>query len=259
MAYSANTYKSMLEIVGRTQRDRQVNYLRHDISRLAPQNPAYKNVVIHGKQQYVTVNSKDDYKIKEIISMPGEKIPFGSIVTFCDAPWIVTSVDLDDEINSKGLMYLCNCKMRWKDKNGVIHCYDGYAEDATKYSEGVESTQYLRIAEFQIKVKISVDEVSSAIHRDMRFVIDAEKYIDSVVALDDRPFVFRVTRRNIVTGTYLNEGYVEITLVQDQWIEDKDDYNLLLAAQPYELRDPYPDSNPDINSGTEDALKGGWL
>lgn len=255
MAY-INTYRDMLGHVGQTQRDRHVGYLNRDIHLYAPANPAYKPIKIGNNDTFVIVNSQDDYKIKEIVSMPGERIPFGSPITFRDAPWIVTSVDIDDEINSKAIIYLCNCKLKWKAIDGTVYSYDGYAEDATKYSEGVESTQYLRIAEFQIKVKIPVDEVSALIHRDMRFVIDADKYIDALIAADDRPFVFRVTRRNIITGTYNDEGYVEITLVQDQWVEGKDDYESMLASQPWDLEEPYPDT--DTPSGSDDS-ESGWL
>lgn len=255
MAY-INTYKDMLGKHGLTQRDRHVNYLHRDIHSYAPANPAYKPIKIGGNETFVIVNSQDDYKVKEIVSMPGEHIPFGSAILFRNAPWIVTSVDIDDEINSKAIMYMCNCKLQWMTKDGMIYAYDGYAEDATKYSEGVESTQYLRIAEFQIKVKIPVDSVSVLIHRDMRFVIDADKYIDQIVNADDRPFVFRVTRRNIITGTYNNEGYVEITLVQDQWVEGKDDFKSMLAAQPWDLESPYPDT--DTPSGSDNG-ESGWL
>lgn len=253
-----NTYRDMLSQQGFTQRDRHVSYLHRDIHSYAPANPAYKPIRIGGKETFAIVNSQDDYKVKEIVSMPGEHIPFGSAILFRNTPWIVTSVDVDDEINSKAIMYLCNCKLKWMAKNGTIYSYDGYAEDATKYSEGVESTQYLRIAEFQIKVKIPVDQVTALIHRDMRFVIDADRYIANLVNADDRPFVFRVTRRNIITGTYNDEGYVEITLVQDQWVEGKDDYNQLLAAQPYDLEDPYPnaDTNMPPESGEDES---GWL
>lgn len=255
MAY-INTYKDLLSRQGFTQRERHVNYLHRDINQYAIANPAYKPITIGGNATYVIVNSQDDYKIKEIVSMPGQRIPFGSAVQFRDMPWIVTSVDIDDEINSKATMCLCNCKLKWKSQNGTIYTYDGYAEDATKYSEGVESTQYLRIAEFQIKVKIPVDQISALIHRDMRFVIDADKYIDNLVSVDDRPFVFRVTRRNIITGTYNDEGYVEITLVQDQWVEGKDDYVNLLAAQPYELAEPYPDTDPPAETDEDES---GWM
>lgn len=251
MAYIDN-YRSLLEKQGRTQRDRHINYLRYDIGQYAPSNPAFKEVVVNGKKMNVVVNSQNDYTIKEVVTMPGDRIPFGSVVTFANAPWLVTSTDIDDEVYSRSMMYLCNCKLKWRDKDGVVYTYDGVAEDATKYSEGVDETQYLRIAEFQIKVKVHVDELSSLITRDMRFIIDAEKYISNIVAENDRPFVFRVTRRNIITGTYMDEGYVEITLVQDQWVEGKDDYNLMIAAQPHELKEPYPDKDPE-------TTERGWL
>lgn len=244
MAY-IDTYRNLLNRQGHTQRDRHINYMRHDIAQYAPANPSYKEVSVNGNRMNVIINSKDDYTIKEVVTMPGDEIPFGSVITFSNRPWIVTSVDVDDEICSRALMYLCNCKLKWRDKDGTVYTYDGYAEDATKYSEGVESTQYLRIAEFQIKVKIRVDEISALITRDMRFVIDAEKYIGNIISEDDRPFVFKVTRRNLVTGTYDNEGCVEITLVQDQWVEGKDDYTNMIAAQPYELIEPYPDNDPE--------------
>lgn len=253
-----NAYKEQMVIRGRTLRDRNVNTLQRTILTYAPNNPAYKPLSINGIETYAVINSKDDYNIKEIVCMPGEKVPLGSNVVFCDVPWLVISTDIDDEVYGKGKMQRCNCVMKWKDAQGVIHSYDGVAEDATKYSEGVESTQYLRIAEFQIKVKIHLDAVSAIIGRDMRFVIDANKYIDSIIKNDDRPFVFKVTRRNIVTGTYVDDGYVEITLVQDQWIEGRDNYEEMLAAQPYELQDAYPIVKPSEND-SEDAEEGGWL
>ena len=237
--YDVNAYKNNILALGATGRDRAANALARDIKRLAPNNPAYKQVEIDGEQRWVVVNSQNNYQIKEIVSMPGEFINLGAIVTFADHPWLVENVDMDTDVYSKAMMYLCNCALKWKDKDGNIHEYQGVAEDATKYSEGVEHTQYLRIAEFQLKVKVHVDEISTTIYRDMRFVIDADKYIEAVIDNGNRPYVFRVTRINIVTGTIDDDGYEEVTLVQDQWVEGKDDYENMLAAQPWELKQPY--------------------
>lgn len=245
-----DTYRADLERRGETARERKINALKHDISKHAADNPAYKKIFVKGKRMYVVVNSKDDYNFKEIVCIPGERVPFGSVVQFSNKQWIVTKTDFDDEIYSKSEMYLCNCVLRWIDKNGKMHAYEGHAEDATKYSEGVEATQYIKVAEFQIKVKISMDSISALIYRDMRFIIDAEKFVPNMIADNDRPFVFRVTRRNIVTGTCGDEGYVEITLVQDQWIEGRDDYEQMIAAQPHQLKESYPeDITPDANEG----------
>lgn len=253
-----DSYRETLGLRGHTLRDRNVNVLQRTILKHAPGNPACKNLFVNGEPMQVVINSKDDFAIKELVCLPGDRIPFGSDIIYRDMPWLVITIDIDDDVYAKSRMHLCNCVLRWKDRNGVLHEYNGVAEDATKYSEGIESTQYLRIAEFQIKVKIHLDSVTAIIDRDMRFIIDADKYIDNIVSNNDRPFVFKVTRRNIVTGSLNGEGYVEITLVQDQWIEGRDDYIEMVASQPYELDDVYPIINPSEDA-SDDAQEGRWL
>ena len=239
---------------GVKRRRRAIREFGHEIYSLAPGNPAYKEIFVNDQSRYVIINSKDDYKIKEVVSMPGESIPMGAYVKFSGQTWLVENTDVDDEIYSKAMMYLCDCALTCKDKQGVVHSYPGVSEDATKYSEGVDHTKYIQIVEFQLKIKVHVDEISSLIWRDMRFIIDASKYTDELVEDEHRPFVFRVTRRNIVTGDIAGNGYVEITLVQDQWIEGKDDYENMLAAQPWELKEPY------IGDSSETADDdGSWL
>lgn len=249
-----NTLRDYMHASGYTLRDRNINILKRSILSLAPDNPAYKPVIVNNNTQYVVVNSKDDYLVKELVCLPDERIPFGSLVMFSNMTWLNVKTDVDDEIYSKCEIHLCNCKLRWKDKYGTLFEYDGVAEDATKYSEGVESNQYMRIAEFQIKVKVRLDEISANLKRDMRFIIDADKYISTILSANNRPFVFRVTRRNIITGTFADEGYVEITLVQDQWIEGKDDPVNMIAYQVFEDGNLLEDiSNSSIGNET------GWL
>ena len=65
-----------------------------------------------------------------------------------------------------------------------------------------------------------------------------------------------VVECHFITGTYNDEGYVEITLVQDQWVEGKDDYESMLASQPWDLEEPYPDT--DTPSGSDNS-ESGWL
>lgn len=158
-------------------------------------------------------------------------------------------------------MRMCNAKLRWKDSDGTIHEYDGWADDATKYSEGVEHTRYIRVGEFQLKVFVPVNEVTSTIWRDMRFLIDAEKYIDSITSNSHYPYAFKVTRRNIVTGTYEDEGYVEITLVEDEFIVGKDDAENMIAAQVDDSGSviEYEDNNDDEEDEDNNEQEGGWL
>ena len=247
-----DAYRDHLKRIGATGRDREINLIKRDLSRLAPNSAAYKKISVDGKEQHVIMRSTDNYYTKELICMPGEHVAMGSLVDFVDAKWIVTERDFDDEIYGKSKMKMCNATLKWKAKDGTVYSYEGYADDATKYSEGTEGTRYLRVGEFQLKVFIPMDEITSQIYRDMRFIIDADKYVPSLIAVGDTPYVFRVTRRNIVTGTYRGEGYVEITLVEDSFIAGKDDAENMLAAQQWELKEL-----EQTEPGEQD--EGGWL
>lgn len=245
-------YTEHLKRIGATGRDRQINMIKRDLSRLAPDSAAYKTIVVNGKEQKVIMRSTDNYYTKELICMPDENVPLGSYVDFVNAKWIVHERDFDDEVYGKSRMRMCNSVLKWKAKDGTVYSYKGYADDATKYSEGTEGTRYLRVGEFQLKIIIPVDEITSCITRDMRFLIDADKYIPSIVAAGDTPYAFRVTRRNIVTGVYRDEGYVEITLVEDSFINGKDDAENMIAVQQWELKET---ENADTSSEEE----GAWI
>lgn len=242
-------YRTMLANRGATGHDREVNILKRDFERLAPNSAAYKQIIVDGESQNVIVKSSDSYYIREIVCMPGERLLLGKVVQFCDMPWIVTDRDYDEEVYGKSKIKMCNVKLKWKDANDIVHVYDGWADDATKYSEGVEHTSYIRIGEFQLKVFVPVDEYTSTIWRDMRFIIDAGKYIPDIISNNHYPFVFKVTRRNIVTGTYADEGYVEITLVEDEFLVGQDDAENMIAAQ----------INGAKNMEFPDTSEGGWL
>ena len=235
-----NLYRDRLENRGGIlQRDRNLKILHREINTLAQGNPAYKKIIIDGVERYAVINRQDDYQIKEIVSMPGDFVPLGTYVTFADKVWLVEKTDYDTEVYSKSMMYMCNCHLKWRDRNGTIYDYPGVAEDATKYSVGVVKTETLGIADFHIKVKIKCDEITNGlVMRDSRFIIDVDSLVPSMIQLDDgRPHVFRTTRVNKVTGTIEGDGYFEVTMIQDQWLEGEDNYETMLAAQPWEIRD----------------------
>lgn len=228
---SLEWYKTSLKNRGATRRDRVINNLVRDINMFAPENPAYKSISFKNEIRCVIVNSTDDMDVKEFISMPGEYLPLGLQFFYANTPWLVTEKDVDDEIYGRCEAKHCNVSLKWENDSGDILEYYGIAEDATKYSEGVASTQYISVDEFQIKVILPLDSNTSVIWRDMRFLIDANNYIADIEANGECPFAFRVTRRNVVTGTYENEGYVEITMVEDTFRKNEDDHINMIASQ----------------------------
>lgn len=248
-----DVWRRRVEMAGETRRERQKNKLIRDIERLAPDSLSYKTIVVDGEERQAIVTSSDAYNLKNFISLPGETIPFGAMIQYADRYWLVREKEIDDEIYAKCQGQLCNVLMRWQNTDGDILEYYGVGEDATKYSSGVlnGSDYMITLGEFQIKVALPVNEDTAVIHRDMRFLIDADSFLDTLQDAGMHPTAFKVTRRNIVTGTFDDEGYVEITLVEDRFIDGKDDEENGLAYQPEGNAGTDTDTGADAGEGSE--------
>jgi len=232
-----------------TMKEYQIRDIKHRISRDFKKSIDAEDVTINGEPHLVLITrDKGDEQIKKIKSLPDDRFDLGDIVNWNGVNYIIYKMDADRRIQSKGRMYECNITLRWKNSKGEIIERVGKVEDATKYSEGTKGTSVLRIGDFQIKAIVRLDEETVLIERDDRFIIDAEEFMDAMIENGVNPNAFRVSRRNVITGTFPNTGYVEITMKEDQFVAGQDDVEDLVAK-----------SIKDIVSDTEDSEEGGWL
>lgn len=255
-----------LRIVSRTNgvnthKEYQIRNIRHKITQDFRKSIDAEVVKINEIEQLVLITrDKGDEQIKRIKSLPDGRIDLGDIVEWNGVYYIVYKMDADRRIQSKGRMYECNTKLRWRNKSGIIVERHGKGEDATKYSEGTQGGYMLRIGEFQLKIIVRLDDETVLIRRDDRFMIDANSFLDNLSENNILPMVYRVTRRNVVTGTFEDTGYVEITLVEDQFVAGYDDPENMLACKREEIISN--ESQDDIVSSIENSepeSEGGWL
>ena len=256
-----------------TMKEYQLRDIKHKITRDFRKSIDAEDVTINGNPQLVLITrDKGDEQIKKIKSLPDERFDLGDIVNWNGVNYIIYKMDADRRIQSKGRMYECNVTLRWKNRKGEIVERVGKGEDATKYGEGTEGTFRLRIGKFQLKVIVRLDEETALLERDDRFLIDATAYLDTMAENGVLPNAYKVTRRNVTTGTFPNVGYVEITMVEDQFVAGKDDLENMIAARVEDMV-KIPDSNsdtdpvdpdtpddpddPDTGGNTDD--EGGWL
>lgn len=254
----------------------QLRDIKHRITRDFRKSIDAEDVKINGEDRLVLITrDKGDEQIKKIKSLPDERFDLGDIVNWNGTDYIIYKMDADRRIQSKGRMYECNLKLRWKNKNGDIIERVGKGEDATKYGEGTEGTFRLRIGEFQLKILLRLDEETVLIRRDDRFMIDADDFFDVMSENDVLPNVYKVSRRNVNTGTFPQDGtqhgYVEITLIEDQFIAGHDDIENRIAPRVSTMVKPEDDGLEDEgnegNSGNDgngdngntDVNEGGWL
>ena len=148
-----------------------------------------------------------------------------------------------------------------KNSKGEIIERVGKGEDATKYGEGTEGSFRLRIGEFQLKILIRLDEETVLIKRDDRFMIDAEDFLDVMTENGVMPNVYKVSRRNVTTGTFPQDGsqhgYIEITLVEDQFVAGSDDIENRIAPRVKDIVNKVDNSSGE--SSDNQSGEGGWL
>lgn len=249
-----------------TKKEVQIREIKRKIQRDFTKSIDAECVTINEKKKQMLLITRDkgDERVKKVKSRPDETFFLGDIINWNGTNYIVNYIDADRRIQTKGRMYECNTTLRWKNRKGNIVERVGKGEDATKYSEGVQGGNTVRIGEFQLKVVVRLDEETVLIQRDDRFMIDAFDYIEDIIENGATPAVFRVTRRNVVTGTFPStNGYVEITLVEDQFVAGHDDVENRIACKRDELiengeRHKDEGLNNDNDTG-EEPVEEGWL
>lgn len=126
---------------------------------------------------------------KKIKSRPSEPFNLGDYIEWNNQIWLVTLVDTDDKTYHSGYMYLCTVPIRWQNSDGKIIERYVYAEDFTKYSNGVTGNNTITIGDNQYGLTLPVDEETKKLKRDMRFPIDFD---DS-----EQPDIYKLTNRKV--------------------------------------------------------------
>ena len=239
----------------------QIRDIKNRITRDFRKSIDAEDVKINGKDQLVLITrDKGDEQIKRIKSLPDERFDLGDIVTWNGVNYIIYKMDADRRIQSNGRMYECNMKLRWKNKDGEIIERVGKGEDATKYGEGTEGTFRMRIGEFQLKIIVQLDSETLRISRDDRFIIDVDPTLYPEIQNGEViPNVYKVTRRNVTTGTFPNVGYMEITLVEDQFVAGHDDLTNMIACKVSDMVKEGESGHGESESDYLDTDERGWL
>lgn len=238
MKHDLDYYRKIQGISGVTSyKEAEVRMIKSELAHDFHNSIDCECVAVNGASTTLLITKTADYAIKKVVTKPDESVHLGDIITWCDTDWIIDTIDADDRINTHAKMRRCNVVLRWLDENGATHAYSGFCEDATKYGEGVTSGKTMQVPDFQMKVKIHLDQQSAKINRDMRFLLDASQYLSLTERLGAHPSAFIVTRRNVLTGNYAGSGYAELTMKECAF--SAQDNPTLMIADYYKPSDVY--------------------
>lgn len=159
---------------------------------------------------------------KKIKSVHGDKFNLGDYVEWNNQKWLVTLIDTDERTWNRGYMYLCTVPLRWQNSEGKIIERYVYAEDFTKYSNGVTGNNTITIGDNQYGLTLPVDEETKKLKRDMRFPIDFD---DS-----EQPDIYKLTNRKVKLSDnqYFDRGGTMIVTMSLDAFNFNDDKKVIM-------------------------------
>lgn len=203
---------------------------------------SFFKVEIDGNEQYVEILNSDNLNEKTICSKPNETLPCGGLVYWMDNYWLITELDANNEIYTKGKLVQCNHLLKWVDDNDVICQQWCVVEDGTKYLTGEYEDRNFVVTrgDSRISMTISRNENTLKFNREHRFLIDdADSEFKTAYALT----------KPLKVG-YVYNGSGVFSFVLQEVVSTDDDNHELGIADYYKH---FPDERPDSDIDTENT------
>lgn len=185
-------------------------------------SPSYHQVIINGEHRSLAVINSDNLNQKTLCTLPGEDLPPGGAVEWMKNHWLITEVDANNELYTKGIMRQCNYLLRWIADDGNIVERWCIVEDGTKYLTGEygDNDFIITRGDSRISLTLPKDSYTLRLNRDDRFLID-DYGSPNVLA-------YRLTKPFKLGGSFGENGVLYFVL-QECNTEDSDNLELHIA------------------------------
>lgn len=213
-------YYERLTARGKNRRERQMSWLRRDISEEVSDLLSYRTVQLRGKKVDMVIESTEVASTKKFIIPTDVEIGYGDYIVWDDVYWIVTERDFDDEIYIKGKMAQCNYYLKWQNETGEIIGRWCVINQVTRYNNGVFYGKVIDNIESTISVMIINDEETAKLKREKRFLADVD---------DTEPYAFKITQRDVLTNYYGSSGLIVWAISQDVFNPETDNKEFMIA------------------------------
>lgn len=219
-----DSYFSRVDTRDASRRDAVLAQEQARLRRKLPSHLSYQNADVGGKQQELAIISSDNFNLKTVCSMPGEKLLCGDTVFWADNHWLITETDANDEVYARGQMKQCNYLLRWIAADGHIVERWCVVEDGTKYLTGERAGSSdevsMSIGDTRVAVTLPRDEYTVKLDRTFRFLID-DPDSDNVLA-------YKIGKPFKVGSVYNGRGVVSYVLTEVN-LEEDDNTELRIA------------------------------
>lgn len=216
-------YRAALKIDGLGQRNRAVNKGIHDMKKLGPSSPSFKDVLIDGEPRKVNIISATVTNKKYFHTMPGEDFVIGSIMEWSNSHWLITERDAEDEITVRGMIQICQKEITWQDDlTGEI--VSRWATVEKPYYSNLKENNYIGYSTREFRIQMPFDEYSERLDIDKRLMLEI---------VNSEPKTYRITSVDQMTGRidYKNDqiGFLSFNVEQDLYNPETDNAELMIC------------------------------
>ena len=208
----------------KNRREKELAKINNEMSKHFEDTYDTVDILLNGTPtQLMIIKDTDNNTFKKKIkSVHGDKFNLGDYVEWNNQKWLVTLIDADERTWNRGYMYLCTVPLRWQNSDGKIIERYVYAEDFTKYSNGVTGNNTITIGDNQYGLTLPVDEETKKLKRDMRFPMDFD---DS-----EQPDIYKLTNRKVKLSDnqYIGRGGTMIVTMSFDAFNPNNDKKILM-------------------------------
>lgn len=208
----------------KNRREKELAKINNEMSKHFEDTYGTVDILLNGTPtQLMIIKDTDNNTFKKKIkSVHGDKFNLGDYVEWNNQKWLVTLIDTDERTWNRGYMYLCTVPLRWQNSEGKIIERYVYAEDFTKYSNGVTGNNTITIGDNQYGLTLPVDSETKKLKRDMRFPLDFD---DS-----EQPDIYKLTNRKVKLSDnqYFGRGGTMIVTMSFDAFNTNDDKKVTL-------------------------------
>lgn len=219
----------------KTFAERQAETTRYNTEKNFSKTYGTKQCMVNDSPQELIINEVAGNNFQRtVITRPSQTIRAGDIVDCLGRKWIVLEVDPDQTIYTKALIQQCNIILKWISKKSrkVIERY-AWAENVTKYSSGIRDSNVIQRVEFQVKVRVGLDEETALLKRDQRFLLDLDGSEYDTCLASGHPDAYILSNRDVFTrASYFGKDtgkVVELTLSESMFNTETDNAELMIA------------------------------
>ena len=201
-------YEARLKLHGTTQRERSLNRLQQTIAKDLPQSLSCKTVQINNiDRQLSFTETKIGYDIQ---SLPNEIFNVGDYVAYKTLNYLITKVNGDDEVYTKGSMEQCNYTLKFQSPTGTILSYPCITNNRVQGTGDID-TKVMTLPAGRKIILLPHDEYTTLLRNDKRLFVDLHP-------TDPRPY--EIDFVDSTKFNYGDKGLLEIYVSEDELQSD---------------------------------------